>query len=124
MSRGPGKLHRKILAELRAARGLLPWDTLAERFPRQARDHSLHRGVRSLRRMRRLREVEVSGQRWLANCAPPVGKSQADRDRIRMAEEARGMLAAAAEARGAPVLPIETPRQSLDAYREGRKLRE
>ena len=79
-------MQRKILAELRAARGLLPWDTLRERFPRQAQDHSLHRGVRGLRRMGRVREVEVRGRRWIAYCAPPFGKSEAQRALLRLAE--------------------------------------
>lgn len=48
MSRGPGRLQRKIEAALSAAGGGMPFDRLAERFPREAGSHSLHRALRKM----------------------------------------------------------------------------
>ena len=60
MSRGPGRLQRRIIHELaQEPTGRLPWRWLRERYPYEVRDKSFYRAVRSLRRMGRIIDYEV-----------------------------------------------------------------
>lgn len=105
MSRGPGTLQRDVLDVLRGERGLVTWNDLKERLPLHVRDHSLHRAVRSLKKMGRVREVKVNGRRWIVSRASP-GPSKADRELLDLSSVAHAQLRAVAKARGVPVPPI------------------
>lgn len=116
MSKGPGRLQQDILDELRCARGLLTWDELKTKFPRQAQDHSLHRAVRSLREIGRVRECEVRGRRWLAACGTPGLGNNTDRKLLDLREAAHAQLRAVAKVKGVPV-PSLTELPSLERKR-------
>lgn len=117
MSRGPGALQREVLDVLCSERGLMTWDGLKDRFPLRLQDRSLHRAVRGLRKMGRIRVAQVNGRRWLAYCAP-ARISKADRDLLNLCDAAAYQLRMVAKARGVAV-PEEATNleESVDAYR-------
>jgi hypothetical protein len=95
VSRGPGKLQRSILHELsQQPSGSLLWRSLRQRYPREVRNKSFYRAVRSLRRMGRILDYEAQRQ-----------------------------LRAVAAARGIPLEPSRLgplKGTSLDTYQRGR----
>jgi hypothetical protein len=120
MSKGPGTVQREILVELQAAHGSLPWEELRRRFPRQAEDHSLHRAVRSLKRMGYIQERKLRGRRWIALCAPGFW-SEAELELLRLVNTTHRMLRTLAAARGVKLPAIEPLAAHLDTYRQKRR---
>ena len=117
MSRGPGSFQQDILDRIQRNRHqAISWVELRDCFPLRLQNRSLHRAVRSLIRMRRLREIRVDGKRWLVYCAPP-GMSKADREWLKSCNEAAWLLRMAAKARGVDV-PVEAAKLDalVDAY--------
>ena len=96
---------------------MISWDELKESFPLRIRNHSLHRAVRSLKRMGYLREVHANGRRWFAYCSSR-GMRKADREWLESCNEAAWYLRMAAKARGVDV-PVEAAKLDalVDAYR-------
>jgi hypothetical protein len=116
LSKGPGAFQRRVLTELQAADGLLPWAELRQRFPRQAEDRSLHRAVRSLKRMGYVEEHKLRGERWIDLCATGFW-SEADRELLRLATTAVRMVRTLAAARGVNPPGLEDLRATLNAYK-------
>jgi hypothetical protein len=116
LSRGLGKVQRRLLAELQAAHGLLPWTELRDKFPRQAADHSLHRALRSLRLRGCVEELELGGRRWVALRGPGFW-SEADREQLQLATTAVRMLRTLAAARGVNPPGLEALKTTLDTYK-------
>jgi hypothetical protein len=116
MSRAPGSFQKDILDRIQMNRGVISWDELKECFPLRIQNRSLHRAVRSLKRMGCLREVTVNGKRWFAYCLPR-GMRKADREWLESCNEAAWYLRMAAKARG-----VDVPSQAaeldapMDAY--------
>jgi hypothetical protein len=102
MSRGPGSFQKDILDRIQRNHGVITWDELKECFPLRVENRSLHRAVRSLKRMGYLREVTVNGRRWFARCSPP-GMSKADRELLALCNAAIWYLRMACKARGVDV---------------------
>ena len=123
MSRGPGALQQRILAELRGANGFLLWSELKQRFPRQANDHSLFRAVRSLKRMNHVCEFQLRGRRWIAATTTDF-ENEADRELLRLANAVHYQLRTIAAARGVKLPAIESPAQTVDAYKRTGKVSE
>jgi hypothetical protein len=66
MSRGPGTLGRRILAELEAAPGgRLQWRLLKQRFPRQVEDKGFYASIRSLKRLGRILDHGEGDTRYI-----------------------------------------------------------
>jgi hypothetical protein len=99
MSRGPGPFQNDILDRIQRNRGVISWWELKVSFPLRVENRSLHRAVRSLKRMGYLREVTVKGRRWFARCSPR-GMSKADRELLDLCNAATWYLRMAAKARG------------------------
>src|SRR3954463_7826105 len=99
MSRGPGSFQQDILDRIQSDRGVISWDELKECFPLRVGNRSLHRAVRSLKRMGYLREVTKNGRRWLAYCSPE-GTSKAHRELLDRCDEAARLVRTVAKARG------------------------
>ncbi|CAN5729235.1 hypothetical protein BH24ACT22_BH24ACT22_12130 [soil metagenome] len=125
MSRGPGTLGRRILAELEAAPGgVLPWRELKKRFPLQVADKGFYASIRSLKRQRRILDHNVSGRRY--TCLVPVYQKngrphlafEADRSLDALCNEAHRQLAAVCKARGISPskLPEYHPTTVVEAY--------
>src|SRR5688500_10749996 len=103
MSRGPGSFQKDILDRMQRNRGqMISWDELKESFPLRVENHSLHRAVRSLKRVGYLREVHVNGKRWFTYCSPR-GIRKADREWLDSCKAASWYLRMAAKARGVAV---------------------
>src|SRR5687767_2761640 len=117
MARGPGSFQQDILERIQRNRGVITWDELKESFPLRLENRSLHRAVRSLKRMGHLREVTMNGRRWFAYCSPR-GMSKADRELLNRCNEAARLLRMVAKARGLAV-PMEMAKldAAVDAYR-------
>jgi hypothetical protein len=108
MSRGPGRLQKRILHELaQEPTGYLPWRWLKDRFPLQVRDKSFYRAIRSLRRTGRIHDYTVErgpgpglcGRTRYIAIVPvyEVGERlrfvyEADRELAALAEEAQRQL--------------------------------
>ena len=117
MSRGPGTFQQDILDRIQRNRHqAISWVELRDCFPLRLQNRSLHRAVRSLLRMRRLREIRVDGKRWFVYCSPR-GVRKADRERLKSCKEAAWLLRMAAKARGVDV-PVEADKLDaiVDAY--------
>jgi hypothetical protein len=117
MSRGPGSFQKDILDRIQRNRGqMISWDELKESFPLRVGNRSLHRAVRSLKRMGYLREDHLNGRRWFAYCSPR-GMRKADREWLESCNEAAWYLRMAAKARGIAV-PVEAAEldAAVDAY--------
>jgi hypothetical protein len=112
MSRGPGSFQKDILDRIQRNRGVISWDELKESFPLRVENRSLHRAVRSLKRVGYLREVTVNARRWFVYCSPQ-GMSKVDREWLDSCNEAAWYLRMAAKARGVDV-PVEA--DELDAF--------
>jgi DNA-binding Lrp family transcriptional regulator len=101
VSRGPGRLQRKILHELsQEPTGYLPWRWLRERYPYEVRDKTFYRAVRSLRRTGCILDYEVDlspglGGRARYIAIVPIYEAGG---RLHFAYEADRELAALAEA--------------------------
>ena len=104
MSRGYGKFQRAVMTEVERAGGRASTEQLRERFPRQARDKSLHRTIRSLERVGAVEVVarpgHVLGDRLVVLT---FGHSDGDRELIRQTAELQGWVAWLARERGLPV---------------------
>jgi hypothetical protein len=117
VSRGPGTFQQDILDRIQRNRHeAISWVELRDCFPLRLQNRSLHRAVRSLIRMRRLREIRVDGKRWYVYCSPR-GMSKADREWVEACNEAAWYLRKAAKARGVDV-PVEAAKLDalVDAY--------
>jgi hypothetical protein len=117
VSRGPGSFQQDILDRIqRNPHQAISWAGLRNSFPLRLQNRSLHRAVRSLIRMRRLREIRVDGKRWFVYCSPR-GMSKADREWLESCKEVTLLLKMAAKARG-----VDVPSQAaeldalVDAY--------
>jgi hypothetical protein len=100
MGRGPGAFQCDILDRIQRNRDqAISWDELKECFPLRLENRSLHRAIRSLKRMGYLREVTVNRRRWFAYCSPR-GMSKADREWLDSCKAASWYLRMAAKARG------------------------
>jgi hypothetical protein len=120
MSRGPGPLQLDILDVVSEnPRGLMSWRELKERFPLRVRHHSLHRSVRGLIRMGRLREVWTKdNKRWLAYRRTPGTLSYEDRALLETGSESLRLLKLACKARRVEPPPVvEELQADMDAYR-------
>ncbi len=117
MSRGPGSFQKDILDRIQRNRGVIAWDELKDSFPLRVENRSLHRAVRSLKRMGYLREITVDGRRRFARCSPK-GLSKADRELLDRCNAAAWYLRMAAKARGVAV-PVEAAQidSFVDAYK-------
>jgi len=100
-------------------RGLMSWRELKERFPLRVRNHSLHRSVRGLIRMGRLREVWTKdNKRWLAYRRATGTLSYEDRSLLETGSESLRLLKLACKARGVEPPPVvEELQAAMDAYR-------
>lgn len=110
MSRGYGIFQRAVMAEIEARGGITSTKRLRSRFPCQARDKSLYRAIRGLRRAGAVTtypDALLGGARLVLN----FGHSDGDRDLIRQLDEILRTQRAVARARGFP-LP-EDPREGL-----------
>jgi hypothetical protein len=116
MSRGPGSFQKDILDRIQRNRGMISWEELKESFPLRVENRSLHRAVRSLKKMGYLREGMANGKRWFVNCSPR-GMRKADREWLKSCKEAAWLLRMAAKARGVDV-PVEADKLDalVDAY--------
>jgi hypothetical protein len=117
VSHGPGSFQQDILFRIQRNRHqAISWVELRDCFPLRLQNRSLHRAVRSLIRMRRLREIRVDGKRWFVYCSPR-GISQANHEWMVACNEAAWLLRMAAKARG-----VDVPSQAaeldalVDAY--------
>jgi hypothetical protein len=120
MSRGPGPLQLDILDVVSESPcGLMSWRELKERLPLRVRHHSLHRSVRGLIRMGRLREVWTKdNKRWLAYRRAPGTLSYEDRAFLESGSELLRLLKLACKARGVEPPPVvEELQADMDAYR-------
>ena len=115
MSKGPGELQRQLLIELRAARGVLSREELRKIFPRQAEDHSLHRSLRSLERMKYVEELEQDGLPCIVLRGPGFW-SKGDREALRLAATTVRTLRALAAARGVDPPGLDDLTAKVDAY--------
>ena len=117
MSRGPGTFQQDILDRIQRNRHqAISWVELRDCFPLRLQNRSLHRAVRSLIRMKRLREIRVDGKRWFVYCSPR-GMSKAEREWLKSCKEAAWLLRMAAKARGVDV-PVQAAKLDalVDAY--------
>jgi hypothetical protein len=113
VSRGPGFFQQDILDRVQRNRHqAISWVELRDCFPLRLQNRSLHRAVRSLVRMRRLREIRVDGKRWFVYCSAQ-GMSKADREWLDSCKEAAWLLRMAAKARAIAV-PVQAA--ELDAF--------
>ena len=136
MSRGPGRLQRKILHELsQEPTGRLPWRWLRERNPYEVRDKSFYRAVRSLRREGHIIDYEVDLSPALGGHARYIAivpvyevggrlhfAYEADRELVALAETAQRQLRTLASARGIRLEPSRVQRSEgtrVDTYRPG-----
>jgi hypothetical protein len=136
MSRGPGRLQRRIIHELaEEPTGQLPWRWLKQRFPFQVRDKSFYRAVRSLRRMGRIDDYTVDRGPGPGLCGRaryiaivPVSEVggrlhfvlETDRELAALAEAAQRQVKTLASARGIRLAPASKgpfKGTSVDAYR-------
>lgn len=102
MSRGYGRLQRWVMAEIEARGGIASTERLREKFPRQARDKSLYRAIRGLRRAGAVTaypDALLGGTRLVLT----FGYSDGDREAIRQLGEILRMQRAIARARGFPL---------------------
>jgi hypothetical protein len=109
VSRGPGALGRRILAELEAAPGgRLQWRLLKQRFPRQVEDKGFYASIRSLKRLGRILDHGEGDTRYiyLAPVYHAGGRAnlafEADRTFAALCDEADELFAAVCKARGVP----------------------
>jgi hypothetical protein len=116
VSRGPGSFQPDILDRIQRNRGVISWDELRESFPLRIQNRSLHRAVRSLKKMRYLREDHLNGRRWFAYCSPR-GMRKADREWLESCNEAAWYLRMVAKARGVD-MPVQADELDalVDAY--------
>jgi hypothetical protein len=104
VSRGPGRLQKAIIDELRKAPGTeLLWAKLKNRFPKESAQHSLHRAVQSLRERGLVFDHYVFGRRYVALTV--LG----DTDLRALCDAAHRQLALLAKARKVPVPPLAGP---------------
>ena len=103
MSRGPGALGRRILAELEAAPGgRLQWRLLKQRFPHQVEDKGFYASIRSLKRLGRILDHGEGDTRYiyLAPVYHAGGRAnlafEADRTFAALCDEADELFAAGA----------------------------
>jgi hypothetical protein len=119
VSRGIGRVQRKVIHELQRARGaLLPRSELMQRLPREAEQRSLHRAVRGLLNRGLVYELHFGGRKYLA-------LSVHGDERLRsMLDDSLWLLEKACRARRVPMPDLADPswRDRLDAYRPGRKV--
>jgi hypothetical protein len=120
LSRGLGKIQRRLLAELQATHGLLPRTELRQRFPRHSEDHSLHRALRSLERRGYVEEHELRGRRWVALRGPGFW-SETAREQLRLATTELRMLRTLAAARGVHLPEFDHLTARLDTYKRAAK---
>lgn len=107
MSRGAGSLQERVMSALESAGGAAGTASLREHFPREARNKSLFRAIRSLQRMG---AVEVFEEGPCGPRAKPgrtvvlnFGFSRSDRELVRQTEELCRWVAWLARERGVPV---------------------
>jgi hypothetical protein len=103
VSRGPGRIQKAIIDELRKAPGTeLRWAELKNRFPNESAQHSLHRAVRSLRERGLILDHYIFGRRYIALTF--LG----DTDLRALCDAAHRQLALLCKARGVPVPPLDS----------------
>ncbi len=119
MSRGIGRVQRKVIHELQRAPGaLLPRSELKQRLPHEAEQRSLHRALRGLLKRGLVHELHFGGRRYLA-------LSVHGDERLRgLVADPLWLLETICRARGVPMPDLADPswRDRLDAYRPGRKV--
>ena len=119
MSRGIGRVQRKIIDELQQASGtLLSWNELKQRHPREAAQGSLHRAIRRLRAHGLVYEHHFGKRRYLALSV------RGNEELRKSVDYSLWLLKAACRARGVPLPDLADPswKEQLDAYRPGRKV--
>ena len=94
------------------------WDELKERFPREAKQRSLHRALRGLLVRVLVYEQDVGRRRYL------VLTVRGDEELRGLVEASLSMLETICRARGVPVPDLADPSwdTSVDAYRPGKNL--
>ena len=119
MSRGIGRVQRKVIDELQQARGtFLSWNELKQRHPHEAAQGSLHRAIRRLRERGLVYEHQFGERRYLALSVRGDAKLR------KSVDNSLWLLKAACRARGVPLPDLADPswKEQLDAYRPGRKV--
>jgi hypothetical protein len=119
LSRGIGRVQRKIIDELQQAPGtLLSWNELKQRHPHEAAQGSLHRAIRRLRERGLVYEHQFGERRYLALSVRGDAKLR------KSVDNSLWLLKAACRARGVPLPDLADPswKEHLDAYRPGRKV--
>jgi hypothetical protein len=119
VSRGIGRVQRKVIHELQRAHGaLLPRSVLMRRLPREAEQRSLHRSIRGLLDRGLVYEQHFGGRRYLVLSA--YGDDELDA----LVDAPLAMLETLCRARGVPLPDLADPswRDAVDAYRPGGKL--
>ena len=116
MSRGPGSVQQMVLDVLRERRGLLPWDELTDRFPRQARTHSLHRAVRNLKKRGCIRVMKTRSRRWIVSPYRPKDHQSVttDREIAVLCDQITSSVRLLAQARGLPTSAVEEIAKGAD----------
>jgi hypothetical protein len=121
LSRGIGRVQRKVIDELQQAPGtLLSWNELKQSHPREAAQGSLHRAIRRLRERGLVYEHHFGKRRYLALSV------RGDEELRKSVGYSLWMLKAACRARGVPLPDLADPswEKAVDTYRLGRKLSE
>lgn len=114
MSRGIGRVQRKVIDELQQAPGtLLSWNELKQSHPREVAQGSLHRAMRRLRERGLVYEHHFGKRRYLALSV------RGDADLRKSVDYSLWMLKAACRARGVPLQDLADPswKEHLDTYR-------
>lgn len=118
MSRGIGRVQRKVIDELQRAPGaLLQRGELIRRLPHEAERRALHRSIRGLLNRGLVHELHFGGRRYLA-------LSFLGNEELLGSNDPLWLLETICRARGIPVPDLADPswRERLDAYRPGRKI--
>jgi hypothetical protein len=119
LSRGIGRVQRKIIGELQKAPGtLLSWNEVKQRHPREAAQGSLHRAIRGLQERGLVYEHHFGERRYLALSV------RGDEELRSMVDDSLWLLESACRARGVPMPDLADPswEKAVDTYRLGRKL--
>jgi hypothetical protein len=105
VSRGIGRVQRKVIHELQMAHGaLLPRSELMRRLPREAEQRSLHRSIRGLLDRGLVHELHFGGRWYLAL------SFLGDKGLHGQVDDPLWLLETICRARGCPCRTSQTPR--------------
>lgn len=119
MSRGIGRVQRRVIHELQRAHGaLLPRSELMRRLQCEAEQGSLHRSIRGLLNRGLIHELHFGGRRYLALSFFGAEKLRG------LVADPLWMLEKICRARGVPMPDLADPdwEEHIDSYRPGRKV--